>query len=124
MSRTSSALAPNCEWIVTPGFCCLNACSSAVNGVDKVPAPNTISVPVAPAGLLALLAGLLLVVLVLLPQAAVRARTQPSGGRESAAAQSAAHGCPPLLRYYRSVQSLTATRAEATQPRPHCNPRR
>ena len=65
MSLTSSALAPNCEWIVTPGFCCLKAASSAVNGVDKVPAPNTISVPVAPAVLLALLAGLLLVVLVL-----------------------------------------------------------
>src|SRR5579863_7959372 len=79
MSRTSSPLAPNCEWIVTPGFCCLNAASSAVNGVDKVPAPNTISVPVAPAGLLALLAGLLLVVLVLLLlQAAVRASISPA----------------------------------------------
>ena len=72
-----SALAPNCEWMVTPGFCCLKACSSAVNGVDRVPAPNTVSVPVAPA---VLLAGLLLVVLVLvlLLQAAVRARTSPA----------------------------------------------
>ena len=83
MSLTMSPLAPNCEWIVTPGFCCLKACSSAVNGVARVPAPNTVSVPVAPAVLLALLAGLLLVVLVLLLlvvllQAAARARTSPA----------------------------------------------
>ena len=78
MSLTMSPLAPNCEWMVTPGFCCLKACSSAVNGADKVPAPNTVSVPVAPAGLLALAAGLLLVVLVLLLQAAARAMTSPA----------------------------------------------
>ena len=130
MSLTMSPLAPNCEWMVTPGFCCLKACSSAVNGVARVPAPNTVSVPVAPAALLALLAGLLLVVLVLLLllvvllQAAARARTSP------AAAASPQRRNPRLiaallrLKYYRSVQSLTAPRTDGSKTRPHCNPRR
>ena len=43
-----SPLAPNCECTVTPGFACLNAAISAVNGGASVPAPNTISVPCAP----------------------------------------------------------------------------
>ena len=112
MSLTMSPLAPNCEWMVTPGFCFLNACSSAVNGVDRVPAPNTVSVPCAPAGLLALLAGLLLVVPALL-QPAARARTSPAAATSPLRRSARFITALLLLRYYRSVQSLTASRAQA-----------
>ena len=124
MSLTMSPLAPNCEWMVTPGFCCLKACSSAVNGVDKVPAPNTVSVPVAPAGLLALLAGLLVLVLLVLLQAAARARTSPAAAASPLRRSPRLIAALLLLRYYRSVQSLTAPRADGSETRPHCNPRR
>jgi hypothetical protein len=69
-----SPLAPNCEWMVTPGFCFLNAASSAVNGVDSVPAPNTISVPCAPGVLLLAVPG----EVELLAQPAASARTSPA----------------------------------------------
>ena len=104
----------------------MKAASSAVNGVDKVPAPNTISVPVAPA-VLALLAGLLLVVLVLvlLLQAAVRARTSPAAAASPLRRSPRLIAALLLLRYYRSVQSLTAAPGRmGAEARPHCNPRR
>ncbi len=111
--------------MVTPGFCCLKACSSAVNGVDRVPAPNTVSVPVAPAGLLAPAAGLLLVLLLaVLLQPAARARTSPAAAASPLRRNLRLIAALLLLSYYRSVQSLTAAGPKQTVARPHCNPGR
>src|SRR2546429_9926536 len=109
MSLTMSPLAPNCEWMVTPGFCFLNACSSAVNGVDKVPAPNTVSAPCAPAGLLALLAGLLLGVPPLL-QPAARATTSPAAATSPLRRSARFITALLPLRDYRSVRGPPAPR--------------